>query len=198
MPRQIPDEVLDCLEYSEESPSFLIWKKKFSHKSTQVNIGDIAGSLDFKRNRYIVGFGCSTYMAHRIVYFLHNPSMDNRLEIDHIDGNTANNNILNLRMANRSENRCNTKKPKSNSSGLKNIAVYVDRRNGKENVRYRVVVEKDFRQYKKIFPYTTQGLRDAIQYRDEVIYATHKEFAKIDVELSGTLQLDNNSPEGNR
>lgn len=195
MHRKIPIEVLDCLEYSETSKSHLKWKKKFSAKSG-INIGDDAGALDTDRNRYLVGIGYHTYFAHRIVFFIHNPDMDQQLEIDHINGDTSDNRICNLRVANRSENRCNTRKPKSNTSGLKNIEVYTDRRNGKENIRYRVTVKKDFKRYRRIFPHNEQGLSDAISYRNNIIESKHKEFAKIASEFTGTQIHVTESPEG--
>lgn len=42
-------------------------------------------------------------------------------EIDHIDGNRLNNAIANLREATRSENECNKKKRKDNTSGVKGV-----------------------------------------------------------------------------
>jgi len=47
------------------------------------------------------------YYAHRIIYWLHNPAWDihnPKLFIDHIDGNTQNNNISNLRNVTNQEN----------------------------------------------------------------------------------------------
>ena len=54
------------------------------------------------------------YLLHRIVYWIHNPDWDiynssTNNSIDHIDGNTRNNNIENLRVVTNQENSFNTK-----------------------------------------------------------------------------------------
>lgn len=49
--------------------------------------------------------------------------------IDHIDGNSLNNRIENLRAATQSQNLCNRGKPKSNTSGYK--GVYFDKTKNK-------------------------------------------------------------------
>ena len=49
------------------------------------------------------------YRAHRLVYLLHNPDMDQSLSIDHINGLTADNRIENLRLVTVAENSFNTK-----------------------------------------------------------------------------------------
>lgn len=43
------------------------------------------------------------------------------MQIDHIDGNTANNAIANLREASNAQNCMNKPKPKSNTSGFKGV-----------------------------------------------------------------------------
>jgi hypothetical protein len=51
------------------------------------------------------------YYVHRIIYWLHNPDWDlhnPKLLIDHIDGNTQNNDISNLRSVTKQENSFNT------------------------------------------------------------------------------------------
>jgi len=45
-------------------------------------------------------------------------------EIDHIDGNPNNNAISNLRLSTSSQNKCNTKLRKDNTSGVKGLHWY--------------------------------------------------------------------------
>ena len=47
------------------------------------------------------------YKIHRLVALNFIPNPDNMLEVDHIDRNTANNNISNLRWVTSTENMCN-------------------------------------------------------------------------------------------
>ncbi len=182
--RLITSDILDRFYYDPTSPSGLRWKNVDSVKS-RITVGEVAGCLESKRKRFVVGVGNCTYFTHRIVYLLHNSNFDQSLEIDHIDNNTSHNNIENLRPANRSQNRCNTRRPKSNTSGYKHITVYTDKRNGKHNIRYRVAVQKDHKTYKMIFPYTEQGLQEAIAFRDSIVATHHQEFAKIESENAG-------------
>jgi hypothetical protein len=69
----------------------------------------------YKRS-YING---KTYYNHRIVWLLHYGSLPKQL--DHIDGNPANNCIENLREASYEGNNRNKKIPKHNKSGYKNV-----------------------------------------------------------------------------
>ena len=51
----------------------------------------------------------SRYRAHRLVYLLHNPDMDQSLSIDHINGIRTDNRIENLRLVTQAENTFNSK-----------------------------------------------------------------------------------------
>ena len=67
-----------------------------------------------------VGIGGKRYLQHRIIYLLfhgHLPPM-----IDHIDGNTLNNKIENLRAVTNAENLQNMRLCPSNTSGSKNVS----------------------------------------------------------------------------
>lgn len=60
----------------------------------------------------------------RDLLFLHRviENTDAGLDTDHIDGNGLNNRRANLRVATRSQNRCNTGKPCTNTSGFKGVS----------------------------------------------------------------------------
>ncbi|MBO9580313.1 MAG: HNH endonuclease [Sphingobium sp.] len=64
-------------------------------------------------------FGCN-FFAHQIIWALH--FGDAPGEIDHINGNRADNRLENLRAVSRDENRRNVKRPSTNSSGV--VGVY--------------------------------------------------------------------------
>ena len=68
-------------------------------------------------------------------HFIPNP--DNLPEIDHINRNSLDNRLENLRWCDRSTNRLNRRKPKHNTSGFKNICI-------QDNMfRYRKDINKE-------------------------------------------------------
>jgi hypothetical protein len=81
-----------------------------------------------------IGIGGKRYLQHRIIYLLFHgylPSV-----VDHIDGDTTNNRIENLRAATNTENLQNMKLCPSNTSGGKNISW--DKKANKWLVMFRV------------------------------------------------------------
>lgn len=67
-----------------------------------------------------IGIDCVSYGAHRLAWmYVHGelPEMD----IDHINGNTADNRIENLRLVTHQQNMCNRKRRSDNSSGYPGV-----------------------------------------------------------------------------
>jgi hypothetical protein len=96
----------------------LFWKIK---PCVRVNVGDVAGCLVDKG--YIqVTYRYRQYCVHRLIWEWHYGSIPEGYIIDHIDGNSLNNKIENLRMATDSQNQHNSKKPKNNTSGIKGVS----------------------------------------------------------------------------
>lgn len=113
--------------YDETSPSFLRYKIHNGQSgSKQRKIGDVAGCLANFLNcqRYVVGVGGSTRLSHRVVWYLCTGEDPVGFLIDHIDGNTLNNNITNLRKVCHLENARNTKMSSRNVSGYKGVSKY--------------------------------------------------------------------------
>lgn len=105
--------LLELFEYREGE---LFWKKKTSNKS-RINIGDKVG---FLKNGYLVaGIDGRLYKNHNLIYLMHHGELPDI--VDHIDGNSLNNKIENLRPVTINQNNQNRKKPKNNSSGVKGI-----------------------------------------------------------------------------
>lgn len=105
--------------------------------------------------------------AHRLVYLMHHGYLP--VEIDHIDGNKANNRIENLRSCTRVQNLHNTPKQVNNTSGIKNVS-WCDRNN-----KWRVTMQVGAKQkYFGLF----EDLELAALMASEVRDKYHGEFAR--------------------
>ena len=109
------------------------------------------------------------FLLHRLVYEAYNGSILEGMLIDHIDNDTTNNNIDNLRLATRSENQYNQKINKTNTSGYKNISLT------KYN-NYRVTIWKN---NKVVYNKTFKTLEEAIENRDIQLVLIHGEFYNL-------------------
>ena len=61
------------------------------------------------------------FHLHRLVAITFIDNIDDKVCVDHIDGNTCNNNVNNLRWATNSENAMNCKISRNNTSGCKGV-----------------------------------------------------------------------------
>lgn len=62
-----------------------------------------------------------SYLAHRLAWFYVTGSWPKN-QVDHIDGTRSNNAFANLREATVSQNSCNSKAPRTNTSGFKGVS----------------------------------------------------------------------------
>lgn len=107
------EQALKFLEYKD---GILYWKS-MPYKRNDL-IGTEAGTLDSDRRQITINK--KHYKTHRLVYLMFHGYMPK--EVDHIDNNPLNNRIENLRPANRSEQCCNTRLRKDNTSGIKGVS----------------------------------------------------------------------------
>lgn len=101
----------------------LCWKKDIYR---QIKKGDQAGYLRPGRKNEkgyaAVRLQGNVYYIHRILYYLYTHIDPKDNFIDHIDGNTLNNSIDNLRLVSNKQNQQNrATKNKNNSSGYKGV-----------------------------------------------------------------------------
>lgn len=75
------------------------------------------------------------YLVHRLVW-LHVTGEWPTGDVDHINGDTGDNRIVNLRLATPSENQGNSKRPANNTSGYKGVTI--DKSAGKFMARIRI------------------------------------------------------------
>jgi hypothetical protein len=79
--------------------------------------GAVAGSTNANGYRYIT-IGGRKYLAHRLAWLHENGAWPPN-DIDHVNGNRADNRIANLRLASRSQNNANRRTNRNSQSGLK-------------------------------------------------------------------------------
>lgn len=97
--------------YDESSPSGLRWRKSCGKLRPLA----VAGSRSWsdkqktKPKCWDVRFQGSLYKVHRIIYCIHNGSIDPELAINHIDNNPFNNRIENLELVTQQINMQRTK-----------------------------------------------------------------------------------------
>jgi hypothetical protein len=119
--------LLDRLHYDPASGIFT-WKPHCSMppKWNGRFAGRQAGCLT--KGRKVIRVGYQKHFASRLAWFYVHSKWPNG-EVDHINCDSSDDRIANLRLATRGENCANTRKPKHNSSGLKGVTW--DRARGK-------------------------------------------------------------------
>lgn len=117
--KQFEQRIRERLVIDETSPSGLKW----NHLAGKKARGKQAGAVTHY-GYWNVGVSengvAKKFLAHRIIWFLaygHWPDG----EIDHVNGNRADNRLSNIREASHSENACNSKMRSNNSSGTKGV-----------------------------------------------------------------------------
>jgi hypothetical protein len=154
----------EVLNYDPDSGVFT-WLVSTGRRT---HAGDVAGCIEDGYSR--IRIDGKTHQAHRLA-FLFVTGIWPRHQIDHINLNRADNRWVNLRMATRGQNTCNTRVRKVSASRIK--GVYWDKRRNK----WRASV-------------TTNGKTRHLGYRDTIdeaaaLYAAaaekfHGEFARAD------------------
>ena len=88
--------------------------------------GTVAGTPRYKKTGELMHiaqkFFGKLYMTHRIIWEMHNGPIPQAIQIDHRDGNPANNKLTNLRLATHTENMRNRKRGKTNTLGVKGVS----------------------------------------------------------------------------
>ena len=123
------DYLRDVFDYDPET-GILIRKRTNSRRPV---VGKRAGYLHSSGYRFIK-LDSTSYHEHRIIYALHHGELSPDHEVDHINGNPADNRIANLRLTDRVGNCQNQKVQHNNTSGCRGIH-YDKRTGGKWRVR---------------------------------------------------------------
>lgn len=127
----------ELFDYHQDG--YLIWKKKISSLS-RAKIGSAAGYWSFDKRtgevRRKIGVENKYQYAHRLIYIWHFGEIEH-FEVDHIDGNTTNDKVANLRKATHHQNGKNLKTYSANTTGYKGVAF------DKKAKKYRAYVSVD-------------------------------------------------------
>ena len=156
----IPDiQVLkEWVEYDPSSSSGLRWIKS----NGKIKSGNICGVL--RNNRYSFSLFKTRFICSRIVWLLNNGKLTNNMVIDHIDGNSLNNNINNLREVSYKQNANNTSKQRSNLNSLGIVEYTSKDKNGNITFHcYGSYYDSCGKEIRKSFSYLKYGKENAIQ-----------------------------------
>lgn len=124
------ERLRELLDYDAESGE-LRWRRW----KNGVRRGRAAGCYCKRRNCIIIGIEKRIYLAHRLAWLWVHGSWPAE-QIDHINGNSADNRLINLRDVPRSVNMQNRRKPaKHNRSGVLGVR---QRENGRWSAELRV------------------------------------------------------------
>lgn len=107
-------QVAECFEYRDGT---LYWRG-VTHPNKQYLADKPAGSIHKTGYRHVTWMG-KVHKVHRLIFLMHHGYLPP--EVDHINGDRADNRIENLRAANRSENQCNRPALASNTSGYPGV-----------------------------------------------------------------------------
>ena len=135
--------------------------------------GKPAGAIT--RNGYVrIASGGKAYLAHRLAWLYVNGELP-EVSVDHINNNTTDNRICDLRLATFSENQYNRRVAKNNKSGIKGLSKQ-NERNG--NAYWRAGVKCKDGYYFKLFPYTEEGKLQAAEWLEAKRNEKHGKYAK--------------------
>lgn len=174
----IPENIGDYFYYDESSPSNLRWLVDRGRKIKKDSIAGYLHNNGFSIY-WRVNLNDSVYPVHRIVWFLHHRLFDSNSIIDHVDNNTENNRICNLRLATGSQNMYNMRISRYNKSGVKGVC-YQKSAHGNEywraNLKYTNPLG-DKKKILKLFPFNEDGFKEAaiwIQTQRELYHGAYK------------------------
>lgn len=180
--------VNEVFYYDETSPSCLRWNINIPYKGLYKGspttfkraMGDVAGSFHKGNNRYKVKYKQKAYMVHRIIYELHFGPLEKGKVIDHIDGNSSNNLISNLRLVTQKVNSRNSKISSNNKTGIMGVS-HTKQKDSVYEKTYEyycahwTVDGKQFNMYYSVAKYgEEEAFRLACEYRAKMIEELNK------------------------
>lgn len=120
-PKPLPplERVQELLTY-EPDTGLLRWRQSLKYARWSHESGDVAGKPG-PDGCLVVWLEKWSWRAHRLIWLLVTGNDPGINEIDHRDGNASHNWWSNLRLATRSEQLANRRRPRNNKSGVKGV-----------------------------------------------------------------------------
>lgn len=162
----------ELLAYDAET-GVVRWKVRAGSRR---KAGEEAGCADLKsRKRYrTIGVRCGAmgtrkFLAHRVIWALAHGTWPEG-EVDHINGDGLDNRLCNLRLTDRHQNRCNSKKPATNTSGFKGVSWC------KRNKQWHAGIKRNYKTYNLGY---FDDVREAAAAYQRAALRLHGEFARL-------------------
>jgi hypothetical protein len=166
--KDFPEDIVQHITYSEQSPSGLIWIKPLNRKQ---QVGCIAGVKTYRDTNiptnWTVMFRSKRYLAHRLVLYLNSKLSDSSLVVNHIDCNPFNNKLSNLELCTVSENnkrKSNTlgiRLSRNNNSGITGIRETFSIKNNKVYIFAHACISLNGKTINKKYSYSKYGKQTA-------------------------------------
>jgi hypothetical protein len=157
------NRIREFLFYDPETGEIKWLQNRKGHTRKGMKAGAAHG-----RGYITIAFDGIEYLAHRLAWALHHGELATDVQVDHINGNRADNRLSNLRIATHAENCRNSKPRKHNKSGIKGVR----RMGSKWAARIRV-------NSKEIWLGSHKTPEEAKAAYDEAASRYHGEFSKV-------------------
>ena len=154
-------DINSLLKYEESSNSCLVWKSSRG----RIKSGDTAGFLH-KDKDWIVKICGKKYQASRLMMILNGHSLSDNDVIDHINGDSTDNRLVNLRICNQTINNRNRKLYSNNTSTKCGIEFYLSR--GETLFVKARWYDNNRKRFSRYFNVNELGLM--VAFRDATIY----------------------------
>ena len=172
----------------DNSPSGLVWiaPRKYVNTLKYDRVGTPAGNIrgfNDRQEYWVVTLFGEIFFCHRIVWLLYNGSVNPENDIDHIDGNSLNNKVSNLREVPPIVNCRNTRKRSPNKelqTGVYYEELYsrngtlLKRINTHASVEANKVIKRNFSVLKYGYD---EAVRLAVEWRNSMIDELNKQGA---------------------
>lgn len=105
------------------------WNARYAGKRAGATSTSRGGSVVYRTVGITTGKKARFYLVHRIIWEMHNGPIPDGMQVDHVNTDSLDNKITNLRLATHAQNLWNRGAEKCNTLGLKGVTP--DRRRGK-------------------------------------------------------------------